>query len=199
MAEAANQAAVVNYNVIEKERASEIQKTITERLNEVRDTGGSETLRHFILNQVIAANYATALRELENYISDRTAFPNFQVKALRYKEHCFNLIKAIETKRNFHGLGSLPLATQQEIYEKILEHFEELKQLLMQIERLEKEAKLDDIRSTVWFLRALTYSVIGLFGFGVFLDFAHGMSYSLLTLLEAYADDLAAFIVKFLG
>lgn len=189
----------IDYQQIEAERASEIQRSITARLKSSRDLGSGDSLRHVVLSRIAAGDHEAAKAELERYIDGKVDFPNFQSRATRFKEHCFDIIQAIRTKREFQGLGTLPLAKQQEVYEKVLEHFEELKQNLRAIERQEKEARLEDIRSTVWVLRTAVHTSLFVITLTFLLDVRSGLANSFMVVFESGVANLSDWFFKMIG
>jgi hypothetical protein len=93
---------------------------------------------------------------------------------------------------------SLSYSKQQEIHEKVLSHFEELKHILKQIEVMEKEEKLIDIRSTVWFLKTATYCAFTIFALGLFIDLSMGLGKTIDVVYSAFVDDVLQYIVNLL-
>ncbi len=162
------------------------RKEIGERIDSIRAT---------VMGAVVAENYENAKDELTTYIGYKSSYPAFQVRAERYVEHCCDLIQAIQVKRNFPGLASLSLAKQQEIHEKVLEHFEELKQNLKQIEKVERESKVNDLRSTVWVMRAACQVVVAIIGVWLFIDVRAGLFSSFLTVIDASVDEASTWLV----
>ncbi|MEZ4872601.1 MAG: hypothetical protein R2827_10285 [Bdellovibrionales bacterium] len=79
-----------------------------------------------------------------------------------------DLIIAIKSKREFPGLSNLPVAKQREIFEKVLDHYDELRHYLKRIEAVNAEIQLNDIRSTVYVLKTLTICVAIIFAVGCF-------------------------------
>ncbi len=189
----------VNYEAIEEQRFQELQRSITQRLSQTNELGHGDSLRHVILSRVVHTDYEGARRELNQFVKDKSDFPVFQLRTERMRRYCVDLINAIETKRNFHGLGSLPLAKQQELYEKVIVHFDELTAHLKVIERQEKEAKLDDIRSTVWVLRALSGGVFFVVSAGVLLEMHQGLAESAKIVYDSFAANMAEHLFKMLG
>lgn len=168
----AKKAPAVDYQAIEAERQSEFQKSITNSLSQGKE--GGDGIRQVVLGEVASGRYDKAKKEIDSYIAERSSYPNFQVRADPYRKYAIDLVNGIEAKRNLTGVGSLPLSKQQEIFDKVLEHFKELKVNLKQIERHEREAKLDDIRSTTWFLKTFMYALLGVVALGFFVEMSHG-------------------------
>jgi hypothetical protein len=189
----------INYQAIEKERLTEIQKSITDRLSRSRDPDGAASLRFMVLSLVVGGNYEGARAQLDHFIQDRPEYRSFQIRTERLRRHCSDLINAIETKRQFSGLGGLPLAKQQEVYEKVVEHFEELKNNLQSIERYEKEARLDDIRSTTWVVKTFFNCLFFLIGVGMFLEITNGLASSMLIVFNSFVGNLMEQVFRWIG
>ena len=189
----------VNYEAIEEQRFQEMQNSITQRLTSSKDLGQGDSLRHVILTYVVQANYESARNELDRFVGEKSEYPLFQARAERMRRYCLDLINAIETKRNFHGLAGLPLAKQQELYENVIVHFDELKSHLKGIERQEKEARLDDVRSTAWVLKALTSSVFFVVGTMLVLDLQQGLGESAAVVFESFVGKVADAFFNFIG
>lgn len=166
------------------------RKDIGERMNSVRAA---------VMGAVVGENYDQAKEELKAYVDFKTAYPQFQVRANRYVDHCCDLIQAIQIKRNFPGLASLSLAKQQEIHEKVLEHFEELKQNLKQIEKVEREQKVNDMRTTVWVVRAACFATMGIVVAGLLIDMQSGLFSSFFQVANVAVDDASTWLVNFIN
>ncbi len=164
------------HSVLEYTHIYEMQAELRRKLSEShrKDLGRLDSLRTSILAMVVAENYDRSKEELLAYVELKDAFPQFQERAQRYMQHCVELIQAIQTKRNFPGLATLSLAKQQEIHEKVLQHFEELKTNLKLIEKCEREQKLNDVRSTVWVVRMFCMCMIALLFAGLLVDIKDG-------------------------
>ena len=183
----------VNYQALELERTSEIQEDIKKKLVLAKNKEGygrSDSLRNSVLTNVVHNNYEAALNELNYYVEFKSEYPNFQDRVQRYMDHCQDLIHAIDTKRNFPGLGALSLSKQQEIYERVLDHFEELKSYLKQIEQVERDVKLADVRSTVWFVKTLANAAIFILVVGFTLEVVNGLGSSFHSVLNEMTTKL---------
>lgn len=170
----------------------EMQEELRRKLNESnrKDVGQLDSLRGTVLSLVVQENYERAKEELLAYVEVKGAYPLFQDRAQRYMQHCVELIQAIQMKRNFPGLATLSLAKQQEIHEKVINHFEELKAHLKQIEKVEREQKLNDVRSTVWVLRMFCYCSIAIFAACLLVEVREGVFQSFWTVTSSLVDGL---------
>lgn len=154
----------IDYGALSHERTSMLQDKFQSRLLS-RGTGNArpDGLRYTVLNAVIWKKYEHAVSSLDQYIDDRKDFPRMQERAGRYISHCKDLINAIKRKRDFQGLGSLPVPKQHEMFEAVLDHFDELTHYLKRVEAVNAEAQINDLRSTVYVLKSITYSVAAIF------------------------------------
>ncbi len=186
-------------SLTEHHHLSEMHANLSRKLKEAqrKDSGDRmDSVRAAVMGAVVNENYDLAKDDLRAYVEFKTEYPDFQLRAERYVDHCCDLIQAIQVKRNFPGLASLSLAKQQEIHEKVLEHFEELKQNLKQIEKVEREQKINDMRSTVWVLRTICQATVGIALTGVFIDLKTGLFSSFFVVSNALIDDASSWIVN---
>ena len=149
----------INYDALESQRALEMQAEIQKQLAEHSGGGRIDSLRHTILRYVVEANYDKAHSELDRFVRQQDEYRPFIHRTKSYVSYCHDVINAIRAKRNLPGMGGMSMARNQELFEKVIEHFEELKVYLRKIEIVEKEVKIDDLRSTAWVVRALVHSV----------------------------------------
>lgn len=187
-----------NYNQLESEHLAvadlELQKELESRS---KTTGGAHnTLRQVVLRLVTDGNYSLAEEELRVYMEFRHDFPNLIFRCQKYVEHCRDLIQAISAKRHFRGIQSLSISKQQEFHDKVIEHFDELKDYLKQIEMVEREVRLEDIRSTIWVIRTFSQCVLGVMVLAFFLDMTGGMASSFITVMSKLLDDSADWLVR---
>lgn len=189
-----------SVTVMEVAHASEMQENLRRKLAESnrKDSARSDSIRASTLGLVVQEYYDTSKEELRMYIESKAAYPAFQARVERYAQHCSDLIQAIQTKRNFPGLASLSLSKQQELHERVLEHFEELKQNLKQIEKIEREGKLVDVRSTVWVIRMLTWATMAILAAAFIADLRSGMLTSTVQTTSSILDDASTWLVEHL-
>lgn len=194
--------AAETVSLIEHQHLSEMHDNLRRKLQESQrnDSGGRmDTVRAAVMSAVVGEHYEGAKDELKNYVEFKTAYPGFQERAGRYVDHCCDLIEAIKIKRNFPGLASLSLAKQQEIHEKVLEHFEELKQNLKQIEKVEREHKINDMRSTVWVVKTVSFVAAMLMFTALVIDIRAGYFSSFFTVADRTIDDASTWIVNLIN
>jgi hypothetical protein len=187
-----------NVTVAEVVHASEMQEELRRRLRDSQkaDAGRMDSVRAGVLGFVVSEAYDRAKEELKAYVEYKSSYPAFQERVERHVQHCCDLIEAIKTKRNFPGMASLSLSKQQELHEKVLEHFEELKQNLKHIEKVERDHKLNDIRSTVWVLQSICYTGAALIAAALILDMREGMFSSTLMVTQVLLDQASTWVVS---
>jgi hypothetical protein len=185
-------------SVLEHTHISEMQDDLRRKLYEAqkKDVGRGDGLRRPILSMVVGENYEGAKDRMQAYVEDLSQYPMFQERVDRYVRHCNELIQAIQTKRNFPGLAALSLSRQQEIHEKVLEHFEELKQNLKHIEQIERDHKLIDVRSTVWVLKTTSIVVGSIVAVMFLLDLQSGLLSSLVYTTNQWIDSASTWFVN---
>jgi len=185
----------INYSQLESERTNMLQEQFDARLSR-RLRADNKGLRGIILGSVVTGSYAEAKKELQDYVASKSEFPNFKPKVERYVSHSTDLINAISAKRNFPGLSTLPTSKQQEMFEKIIEHFDELKYTVMRIEASGYEARLNDIKSTIIVLRTFVYSLFAIAAVAFVIDILTGFYASYERTLEFLARDVVSLISK---
>lgn len=188
----------VNYQAIETELTKEIRNKLRERLKN-RDGSSGSGIRSSILRLVVDDQYEQAIEELASYIDGRAAYLEFQVRTKSYVQHSSELILAIQNKRNLPGLGALSLAKRQELSEKVVDHYEDLKHTLKMIEKVERDVRLTDARSTIWFIQAGWYAIIVLFVVAILLEINVGTIHSFRIVTEVVLDHATGAILRFIG
>jgi hypothetical protein len=190
------------YEALEKDRFNQSREDLREKLRMVSEgeMGRHGGLRRTILGYVVGERYDQAKEELGHYIEGKTVeYPSFGPRVEKFLRHSLELIQAIQTKRNFPGLGSLSLSKQQELNERVLSHFEELKQTLKTVERAEKEIKLSDHRSTAWVVRVFTHCLLILLMVGFLVSISNGLWYSSTVVFDALVEDFTTKVEHLLG
>jgi hypothetical protein len=177
----------VALRVAEAQQEREMGSKISARMRaSMQEQGLRDGARSLILSNVAGENYTRALEELEAYKQANRAYPQFLARSQRYLNYAADLINAIRAKRSFPGLEKLGMSKQQDLYDRAMTHFEDLKATLRKVEQIEKEVKLDDVRSTVWVVKALIYSVFALLVLGFLLEVSRGV----LPAASVVADDM---------
>lgn len=156
------------------------------------DLGSSDSFRGRISGHVASENYERAIEALQEYMASKSEYPQFIERSERFVRHATDLIHAVKAKRSFPGLQHLSMSKQQELYDRAMEHFEELKGALKRIEQIEREVRLDDVRSTVWVIQAFIYSVFAVLIFAFLLEISKGI----LPAAQVVVDDVFGTIVN---
>lgn len=117
-----------------------------------------EELKRNVLILVTDGKYDEAVELLHRFLSIESDYPNYKNKAERFVKHSIDLINAIRAKRNFPGFNMLTRSKQQEIGDKITDHYNELQFSLSRVGVILQQIKREDVRSTLWLFRALVYA-----------------------------------------
>ena len=191
----------INYEALERAKVQEIQDDLQEKLSQAtkQDLGRVDGLRYTILSLVVDGRYNAACKELEVYVSANPEYKMFQKRSQKYIRYCQDIIRAIETKRNFPGLAAMSLSKQQEIYDRVIIHFEEKKKTLKRLERIEREYKLNDVRSTMWVVRVLMNVIIFFYFFMLSMDLTGGLHNSIALVFDAATYDFTSKVLNLLG
>lgn len=176
----------VDYDQLERERAAGVSLELNSQLKTRQTSGSGGSLRQAVLSRIVEGDYEMAGMEIDAYIDERDELPDLRDKTDRYVEHCKELINAIETKRNFPGLSSLSASKQQEIMEKVIDHFDELKAFLKKIEKAYMDLRVVDVRSTVYVLKALSYTTIAIMSVAFMVELFSGLGDSLNVILDEF-------------
>lgn len=161
--------------------------------------GAVDNLRHTILSYVTDEKYDLAVEELKRYLDSKPQYPQFKERTERYVSYGAELIQAIRAKRSFPGWNALNMSKQKDLFERAIEHFEDLKVTLTKIEVIEKEVRVEDMRSTVWVIQALVICV-GVFMVFIFMrELAHGFLPGASILFESSLDKFVDFVFDKLG
>ena len=159
-----------------------------------KEMGRADTLRYNVLTYVVEENYDRAIQELRNFMARDFEFPTFKRRVERYIEHAVDLVNAIRAKRNFPGGQMLTIAKQKELNEIFAVHFHELQHLLKRVEKIQYDVRIEDVRSTVWVVRAAIYSVIVLAIIAFILDGHRGLFETATTVLDDLFQTAAAWL-----
>jgi hypothetical protein len=164
-----------------------------------KEMGKADTLRYNIVTFVVEENYDKAIQELQDFGNQKSEFPKFRERIARHISHGVDLINAIRAKRNFPGVKNLTMAKQQELNERFRDHFNELQHVLKTIEKIQVELKLDDIRSTVWVVKALTNAVFAIAAIAFIIEASRGLLFNFWVVAEDYMIKFTDWIFKAIG
>ncbi len=166
----------VALKIAERHQQRDMESRISARMRKsMSEHGDRDGIRSIILTNVTSENYERAIEEFQAYVESRSAYPQFSLRAERYLTYTVDLINAVKAKRSFPGMHHLNMSKQQDLYDRAMSHFEDLKATLRKIEQIDKEVKLDDVRSTVWVVKALIYCVFTLLVLGFLLEISKGL------------------------
>ena len=140
------------------------------------EMGKADTLRYNILTFVIEENYERAVESLKNFLKHDSDYPNFHDKIERYILHAVDLVNAIRAKRKFPGAKYMTMAKQQELNERFRQHFLELQGVLKRIEKIQVDLRIEDVRSTVWVVRALAQAVFAIVVVAFVMEMTQGLA-----------------------
>ena len=140
-----------------------------------QDLGRADTFRFNVVTYVVEENYDRAIFDLKAFLEKDSAYPLFRGRIERYIAHAIDLVNAIRAKRRFPGASSLTMAKQQELNDRFREHFNELQLVLKRIEKIETDLRIEDMRSTVWVVKALVNSVLVIAVLAFIMDVSHGL------------------------
>lgn len=139
-----------------------------------RSSISPEALRRSVLAYVAESEYDSAIEELQSFLESEFDYPLFRARAERYVRHSIDLVNAIRAKKNFPGIASLTRAKSQELKERTRSHYNELDQSLKRIEKVETQLRIDDVKSTLWVVKSVSYSLIIILLVGLSMDLMGG-------------------------
>lgn len=184
----------------EQQHEKELNSKLQARMNAAtRDMGKIDSFRHTILSHVASENYQRAIEELNGYVEVKKEYPQFRQRAERYIKYAVDLTNGIKAKRSFPGMNQLSMSKQQELYDRAMSHFDELKMTLKKIEQIEVEIRLDDVRSTVWVVKALIYSFFAVLVLAFLMEISQGVLPSVSILVDDGFGQLTNWLFDELG
>lgn len=128
---------------------------------EYGDHKNTEGFRHDILQMVSSKKYRAVLIEIDAFFKvKQETMPHFDVKAKRYFDYIKQLIEAIEEHKTIPNFDQLPAAQQKKVHEQVFTYFDELNNTLKRVEKVIHDLKVQDVRSTIWFLKTFSYCVM---------------------------------------
>lgn len=166
---------------------------------DIKDLGTPDSLRYTILTDVLNERYDHAIEELRGYVERESDYPNFKDKIQRYVNHSIDLTYAIKTKKNFPGINSLTRAKQQELHEKFKEHFKELLIILKKMEQINQDLRIQDVRSTIYVVKALWIAGFAIVCWAFFLDIFNGMAKESIIVFDDYSNKFVSWLFHMMG
>jgi hypothetical protein len=174
-----------------------IKKDLRAELGAVgKDMGRADTLRFNVLTFVVEENYDGAIRELKNFLEEDSEYPKFRDRVERYIQHAVDLVNAIRAKRKFPGAQMLTMAKQQELNEKFVAHFSELQFILKKVEHIQNDLRQEDVRSTVWIVKAAIFSAITIAIVAFLLDVNQGLMETTMVVADDVFRDFINWMFK---
>lgn len=149
------EAALKAYNDIkhlEKRLASLIESREGQR-------DGNISFGFAVLSSVAQGNYERALNELDAVGVGFEEYILFKIRTHRFVEHAKSLVAAIRVKHMIGRSAHVNKSKQKELSDKIADHFLELKNTIVIIEKIQKSVRAEDLSSTIYFLKAFFFSV----------------------------------------
>ena len=190
----------VALKIGEAHQERQLSSKISVRMRQsMRDNGDRDSIRSIILSNVAAENYPLAITEIKRFAESKDEYPQFRVRSERYLSYACDLVNAIRAKRSFPGLQHLSMSKQQDLYDRAMSHFEDLKVTLKKVEQIEKEVVLDDVRSTVWVVKAIIFCVFAIFALGFFIELSRGVLPSANIVADDYFGQFTNFIFDKIG
>jgi hypothetical protein len=165
----------------------------------VKDVGQVGTVRHTILTYVATEGYAKASDELNAYVLSKAEFPQFEGRVERYVSYANDLINGIKAKRSFPGFQHLSMSKQQDLSDRAMDHFEDLKLTLRKIESIEKEIRLEDMRSTVLVVKAVMYCCLAMLIIAFLKEISRGVLPTAVVVFDNLFGDIVDKIFNLIG
>ncbi len=148
------------YENLKEERKLKIASEIDGKFDlKTRNLRDNESLKRVVLSLVTEHQYEDASYILDSYIERLDNFKEFQLRVEPYINHCKNLVKAIEVKRHFPQVSSLPMIKQHELMDKVVNDFNELRLFLVRIEAMYNEVIYKDVLSLKILIRTIFFCV----------------------------------------
>ncbi len=164
-----------------------------------QEMGTADTFRYNVCSDVSTENYDRAIHTLRNILEVETEYPVFRGRIERYVLHAIDLVNAIRAKRRFPGVNYLTMAKRQELNSRFREHFDELQTTLKKIEKTKHDLRLDDSRSTVLLVQAVSISTISIFVVGFFLEIIQGLALTFWVVMDDGMNQVFSWLFKAIG
>ncbi len=158
--------------------------------------GRAHTLRFNVLTYVVEENYDKAIDELNGFLKKDFEYPKFKERVERFIQHAVDLVNAIRAKRKFPGAQLLTMSKQHELNEKFAAHFSELQYVLKKVERIHDDVKLEDVRSTVWVVKALSTAATVIAITAFLLDIRNGLLHTTMFVMDDIFHHVTVWVFK---
>lgn len=164
-----------------------------------KDLGRSDSLRAKVVTLVREEAYDAAVQLLQDHLQAPTQFPKYPGRIRRYVEHCVDLVRAIEIKRNFPGINRLTAARQQDLKLKVKQHVDELIFCLKRIEAVEVSLRIEDVRSTVIVMHSIVLSSFAIAVVAFLSELSQGLLMTGVVVVDDLFQDAAQWLFNFIG
>ncbi|MBK9293390.1 MAG: hypothetical protein IPM57_02940 [Oligoflexia bacterium] len=118
------------------------------------------SLQHTVMTAVSEKKYDEACDALNKYKESRKYYPSYAIKTDKLFVHAEELIQAIKAKKNFPNLAGLTQNKQEELSQKVKEHWEELRICLRRVKTIERDLETEDAKSSLWVVRAVMFATM---------------------------------------
>jgi hypothetical protein len=128
---------------------------------ELRVPGSSRDLGELQYNVLLCISekhYSEAFNLLTSYQAAKSGAKIYAKRTDALYKHAGELVNAIETKKSVPQLASLAQSKQEEIHQKALENWEDLKICLRRLKSIEHDMAVADARSSIWVFKAFIFS-----------------------------------------
>ncbi len=158
------------------------------------DLGRKGDLLRKVISHTVAYNYELAAREINDFIESRHKFPEYIARVERYRNDAEDLILSIKAKRDMGKQVKLSNSKSQELRERIFFSFRELRRVLQKMEHLDREVRINDVRSTTLVVKVGFLGVFAIFCTVFTVEFFAGPVYSLDYVAQDVIDRTVNFI-----
>lgn len=151
-------------------------------------------LLRVVLTYVVDGRYDEGLRVIKDHVENKREYPDFRDRTERLVNYCEEIIQSIRQKREHLTNSSVSNSKQHEIREKVQLFFKELKKALVAMEQVEREMRVEDIKTTVWVVKAGTYSIVCVFFVLLYFELTGGVIQAFGSLYMDLVERLLALI-----
>jgi hypothetical protein len=128
-----------------------------------KNTDDILTYGRIIMASLVYENYDKAIADLNEILSLRRNYPRFVYRASPYIQHAKSLVRAIKTKRLVGRSTHLSRSKQRELMSALTFHFNEFRTCILNIEKIERHARKEDLSATRWFVFTLYCCIVMIF------------------------------------
>jgi hypothetical protein len=161
-----------------------------------KDMGTADSLRYNILTYVAQENYEKAIEELNEFLKKDFIYPSMKSRIYRYIIHSIDVVNAIRAKRRFPGVKMLTMAKQKELNEKFNGHLNELQYMLKKVEKIHNDLRIEDVRSTVWVVKTLSFCAFILIAAGFLMEAQRGLFATVVIVVESVYTDISSWLLN---